>query len=135
MKAVQLMDHNGTIELRDVPEPTPGPGQVLLKMKAAGLCHSDITVMYGQAGTDGYAVPMTLGHECVGEVVGSGDGTKDLVSIGQNVVVYGPWGCGRCEMCAEGFENYCTKAQELGITYPGLGHDGGAAEYMLVDRA
>ena len=78
---------------------------------------------------------MTLGHECEGTVVDAGDGVKHLVTLGEDVLVYGPWGCGRCRQCAEGYENYCYNAAARHITPPGLGHDGGAAEYMLVDRA
>ncbi|MDR0945048.1 MAG: NAD(P)-dependent alcohol dehydrogenase [Bifidobacteriaceae bacterium] len=134
MKAVQLMDWKGTLELRDIPDPTPGAGQVLLKMTAAGLCHSDVAVMNGLGKDLGMQLPMTLGHECVGTVIDAGEGARNLVRMGENVMVYGPWGCGRCEMCAEGYENYCYNATRLNITPPGLGHDGGAAEYMLVDR-
>jgi propanol-preferring alcohol dehydrogenase len=135
MKAVQFLEYGGSPEVRDIPIPEPGPGQVLLKMTAAGLCHSDIAVMEGLAEKSKMPLPMTLGHENVGIVVGAGDGVKHLVTEGESVMVYGPWGCGRCPMCAEGYENYCYNAKRLGITPPGLGHDGGAAEYMLVDRA
>jgi propanol-preferring alcohol dehydrogenase len=104
-------------------------------MKAAGLCHSDIATADLYAKLNGYPVPMTLGHENVGTIVDAGEGARPLVTMGQDVIVYGPWGCGRCEMCAEGYENYCYNAQKLGIGYPGLGRDGGCAEYMTVDRA
>ncbi|MDR1266708.1 MAG: NAD(P)-dependent alcohol dehydrogenase [Propionibacteriaceae bacterium] len=135
MRAIQLIKPQQWPELRDIPEPTPGPGQVLIKITAAGLCHSDIAVMNTFAAQAGYKLPMTLGHECVGTIVDAGEGAKPLVTIGENVMIYGPWGCGRCRMCAEGYENYCYEAASRGITPPGLGHDGGCAEYMLVDRA
>jgi len=135
MRAIQLIEPKKFPELRDVPEPVPGPGQVLLKITAAGLCHSDIAVMEHYAVLNNYPLPMTLGHECVGTIVDAGEGAKPLVTIGEHVMVYGPWGCGRCRMCAEGYENYCLNAAARNITPPGLGHDGGCAEYMLVDRA
>jgi len=135
MRAIQLIKAGEFPELRDVPIPEPGPGQVLLKMTAAGLCHSDIAVMEHYATLNNYPLPMTLGHECVGTVVDAGEGAKPLVAMGEHVMVYGPWGCGRCRMCAEGYENYCYNAAAQNITPPGLGHDGGCAEYMLVDRA
>jgi propanol-preferring alcohol dehydrogenase len=130
-----LLEPNKWPELCEIPEPTPGPGQVLLKVEAAGLCHSDIAVMEHYAVANNYPLPMTLGHEVCGTIVDAGEGAKPLVTIGEKVIVYGPWGCGRCRMCAEGYENYCLNATARNITPPGLGHDGGCAEYMLVDRA
>ncbi|MCL1838028.1 MAG: NAD(P)-dependent alcohol dehydrogenase [Propionibacteriaceae bacterium] len=135
MRAIQLIEPKKFPELRDIPEPTPGPGQVLLKVTAAGLCHSDIAVMEHYAVANNYPLPMTLGHECVGTIVDAGEGARPLVTMGENVMVYGPGGCGRCRMCSTGYENYCYNAAALNITPPGLGHDGGCAEYMLVDRA
>ena len=135
MKAIQLVKPGQWPELREVPVPEPGPGQVLLKVTAAGLCHSDIAVMEHYAAALDYPLPMALGHECAGTVVGAGEGVKHLVTMGEDVLVYGPWGCGRCRQCAEGYENYCYNAAARHITPPGLGHDGGVAEYMLVDRA
>jgi propanol-preferring alcohol dehydrogenase len=55
------------------------------------------------------------------------------IDIGTNVVVYGPWGCGNCWFCAQGQENYCSRAAELGIMPPGLGSPGAIAEYLIVD--
>ncbi|MCL2483257.1 MAG: NAD(P)-dependent alcohol dehydrogenase [Propionibacteriaceae bacterium] len=135
MRAIQLMKPKEFPELREVPMPEPGPGQILLKITAAGLCHSDIAVMESYAVLNNYTLPMTLGHECCGTIVDAGDGVKSQVTIGENVMVYGPWGCGRCRNCAMGYENYCYNAVEMNITPPGLGHDGGCAEYMLVDQA
>ena len=133
MRAIRLIAPKQFPELCDIPTPTPGPGQILVKMTAAGLCHSDIAVMDFYAEALGYPLPMTLGHECAGTIVDAGAGVKAHVTIGENVVVYGPWGCGRCRMCAEGYENYCLNAAADKITPPGLGHDGGCAEYFLVD--
>jgi propanol-preferring alcohol dehydrogenase len=135
MKAIQLVKPGEWPELREVPIPQPGPGQILLKVTAAGLCHSDIAVMNHFAAALNYPLPMTLSHECAGTVVDAGEGVKHLVTIGEDVLVYCAWGCGLCRQCAEGYENYCYNARAQGITPPGLGHDGGAAEYMLVDRA
>ncbi len=135
MRAIQLIKPNEWPELREIPEPVPGPGQVLIKITAAGLCHSDIAVMEHYAASANYPLPMTLGHECVGTIVDAGEGARPLVTIGENIMVYGPWGCGRCRQCAQGYENYCYNAVARNITPPGLGHDGGCAEYMLVDRA
>jgi propanol-preferring alcohol dehydrogenase len=134
MRAIQLIKPGQFPELRDVPQPVPGPGQVLLKMTAAGLCRTDLAVMEGLSHAGPYSLPMTFGHECVGTVVDAGSGAHGLVAMGEAVLVYGPGGCGRCRMCANGYENYCHNAAVLDITPPGLGHDGGCAEYLLVDR-
>ena len=75
---------------------------------------------------------MTLGHEGVGTVAGLGSGATG-VAEGDEVAVYGPWGCGLCRACAEGKENCCPHAAGLGIMPPGLGSPGALAEYMVVD--
>ncbi|MFK0117680.1 NAD(P)-dependent alcohol dehydrogenase [Streptomyces sp. NPDC090994] len=132
MKALQYRTIGAPPEVVTVPDPEPGPGQVLLKVTAAGVCHSDIAVMEWPAEGFPYPLPLTLGHEGVGTVAALGDGVTGL-SEGDAVAVYGPWGCGTCAKCAEGKENYCLRADELGIHPPGLGRPGSMAEYLLVD--
>ena len=135
MKAVQYRTFGASPEVVEIDKPTPGPGQVLLKMTAAGLCHSDVFVM--SIPEDQYflgTLPLTLGHEGVGTVVELGAGVTS-VALGQNVAVYGPWGCGTCHECAQGHENYCERAAEMKILAPGLGAPGAMAEYMIVDDA
>ncbi|MFF3994116.1 NAD(P)-dependent alcohol dehydrogenase [Streptomyces cyaneofuscatus] len=132
MKAVQYRAVGAAPEVVTVPDPEPGPGQVLLKVTAAGVCHSDIAVMNWPADQIPFPLPLTLGHEGVGTVAALGDGVDGL-SVGDSVAVYGPWGCGICVNCAEGKENYCLRASELGIMPPGLGAPGAMAEYMIVD--
>ncbi|WP_406432586.1 NAD(P)-dependent alcohol dehydrogenase [Streptomyces sp. NBC_01589] len=134
MKALQYRTIGAAPEVVTVPDPEPGPGQVLLKVTAAGVCHSDIAVMSWPAESFPYALPLTLGHEGVGTVAALGDGVSG-VQEDDSVAVYGPQGCGRCAKCAEGKENYCLRAVELGIRPPGLGAPGSMAEYMLVDDA
>ncbi|MEU8788798.1 NAD(P)-dependent alcohol dehydrogenase [Streptomyces sp. NPDC048643] len=132
MKALQYRTIGAAPEVVTVPDPEPGPGQVLLKVTAAGVCHSDIAVMSRPAESFPYALPLTLGHEGAGTVAALGDGVSG-VAVGDEVAVYGPWGCGICAKCAEGKENYCLRADELGIRPPGLGAPGAMAEYLLVD--
>ncbi|WP_034263381.1 NAD(P)-dependent alcohol dehydrogenase [Actinospica robiniae] len=134
MKALQYREIGAAPEVVTVPDPEPGPGQVLLKVTAAGVCHSDIAVMSWPADGFPYALPLTLGHEGVGVVAGLGAGVTGLAE-GDSVAVYGPWGCGTCVKCAEGKENYCLRAAELSIMPPGLGAPGSMAEYMIVDSA
>jgi propanol-preferring alcohol dehydrogenase len=132
MKALQYRTIGAPPEVVTVPDPEPGPGQVLLKVTAAGVCHSDIAVMGWPAEGFPYELPLTLGHEGVGTVAALGAGVTGL-NEGDAVAVYGPWGCGTCAKCAEGKENYCLRAGELGIHPPGLGRPGSMAEYLLVD--
>ncbi|MFR9727333.1 NAD(P)-dependent alcohol dehydrogenase [Streptomyces sp. MS19] len=134
MKAVQYREVGQPPEVVTVPDPEPGPGQVLLKVAAAGVCHSDIAVMSWPADTFPFQLPMTLGHEGAGTVAALGDGVTGIAE-GDLVAVYGPQGCGRCALCMQGKENYCLRAAELDINPPGLGAPGAMAEYLLVDDA
>ncbi|WP_440900665.1 NAD(P)-dependent alcohol dehydrogenase [Actinosynnema sp.] len=134
MKAVQYREIGKAPEVVTVPDPEAGPGQVVLEVAAAGVCHSDIAVMEWPAEVYGYGFPLTLGHEGVGKVAALGQGVTGL-KVGEMVAVYGPQGCGSCAKCAEGKENYCLRAAELGINPPGLGAPGAMAEYMLIDNA
>ncbi|RBY91060.1 NAD(P)-dependent alcohol dehydrogenase [Blastococcus sp. TF02A-30] len=132
MRAVQYRTIGSEPEVVDVPTPEPGPGQIRLRVSAAGLCHSDSFVMGLPEEQYGYGLPLTLGHEGAGVVDALGDGVTG-VEVGEPVAVYGPWGCGLCHACATGAENYCPHAAGLGIAPPGLGSPGALAEYMLVD--
>ncbi|MDF1478923.1 NAD(P)-dependent alcohol dehydrogenase [Leifsonia sp. H3M29-4] len=137
MKALQYIEIGTPPQVVDVPKPTPGPGQVLLKVTAGGVCHSDAFVMSlpaDQYDVFGFGLPLTLGHEGAGVVAELGEGVTGI-AIGDAVAVYGPWGCGRCHNCSQGKENYCTEAARLGIKPPGLGAPGSMAEYVLIDDA
>lgn len=134
MKALQYREIGAEPEVVEVETPEPGPGQVRLKVTAAGACHSDSFIMGLPADQYGWGLPLTLGHEGVGVVDKLGDGVTGL-ALGESVAVYGPQGCGRCYQCAQGKENYCSRAAELGIAPPGLGAPGSMAEYMLVPDA
>ncbi|MEU6558778.1 NAD(P)-dependent alcohol dehydrogenase [Nocardia nova] len=132
MKALQYVTVGEEPEVREIPTPEPGPGQVLLKVTAAGVCHSDDFVMSMPLESFGFELPLTLGHEGAGTVAAVGDGVRGL-EVGTSTVVYGPWGCGNCWFCAQEMENYCSRAAELGIFPPGLGAPGAIAEYLIVD--
>jgi alcohol dehydrogenase, propanol-preferring len=134
MKAYQLTAWQSAPEMRDVPVPEPGPGEVLIKVGGAGACHSDLHLMEWPEGTMGFDLPFTLGHENAGWVEALGAGVKGL-EPGEAVAVYGPWGCGRCRACRLSAENYCERQAEIGAFGGGLGLDGGMAEYMLVPHS
>ena len=137
MLALRLLQWKSPAELVEVPKPTPGPGQVVIRIGGAGACHSDLHLMRDfEAGAMPWGPPFTLGHENAGWVDSVGSGVTE-VAPGQAVAVYGPWGCGKCPRCRIGFETYCDNP--AGAPIPsgggGLGLDGGMAEYMLVPDA
>lgn len=127
MRAVQYTRHGGPVEINEVPTPTPGPGQVLLRVLAAGLCHSDEFIMGlpEEVYLQRYPFPLTMGHEAAGVIEAVGSGVSE-VAPGQNYLVYGPWGCGVCAPCRRGEENYCANG-------PVMRRPGAMADFMLVD--
>jgi propanol-preferring alcohol dehydrogenase len=132
VRALRLTGWKHEPELLEIPDPEPGPGQVVIRVGGAGACHSDLHVMEEfEPGTVPYELPFTLGHENAGWVESLGAGVHGL-EVGQPVAVYGPWGCGRCHRCRSGFENYCEHQAEIGAAGGGLGRDGGMASRMLI---
>jgi propanol-preferring alcohol dehydrogenase len=120
--------------LVDVDEPSPGPGEVVVRVGGAGACHSDLHLMHEfEAGITPWSPPFTLGHENAGWVHALGDGVVGF-QIGQPVAVYGAWGCGDCGPCGSGDEPYCGNPAAAPVPRGGggLGRDGGMAELMLV---
>jgi propanol-preferring alcohol dehydrogenase len=128
MRALRL-GTTGEAALVDVEVPEPGPGQVLVKVAGAGLCHSDLHLLH--AGLE-LERPFTLGHETAGWVEARGPGVAGP-EPGEPVLVHGAWGCGRCTRCRAGVEQLCPDA----AASPGSGifRDGGLAEYLLVPAA
>ncbi|MDQ1125675.1 propanol-preferring alcohol dehydrogenase [Microbacterium sp. SORGH_AS 505] len=113
------------VEERDIPR--PGPGQVLVRLEACGLCHTDIHAMRGDWPVKP-TLPLVPGHEGVGiiEAIGEGVATR---TVGQRVAM--PWlahACGECRYCIDGRENLCERQYNNGY-----GVDGGYQEYMLAD--
>ncbi len=137
MRALRLKSWKSEPELAEVPEPVPGPGQVVVRVGGAGACHSDLHLMHDFGnGQLPWEPPFTLGHENAGWVHRVGDGVTGL-SVGQPVAVYGPWGCGECARCRVGAEKYCENpaAAPVPAGGGGLGLDGGMADYLLVPAA
>jgi propanol-preferring alcohol dehydrogenase len=128
MQAVRFMGVGRPAQIEDVPKPSPAPGQILIKVGGAGVCHSDLHVMEEDLG---FKPPFTLGHENAGWVAALGQGVTGFKE-GDPVAVYGPWGCGRCHACQLSMENYCENWAQVEGFGGGLGLDGGMADYMLV---
>ncbi len=127
------------LKLFERPTPTPQGTEVLLRVLAAGVCHSDIHFwdgVYDMGGGKqlklterGITLPLTMGHESVGEVVALGPDAKG-VKIGDRRLVY-PWiGCGQCPVCTRGEENLCTKPKFIGVHRPG-----GYSDHLIVPHA
>lgn len=131
MQAVRFVGVGQPARIVDVAQPSPGPGQVLVRIGGAGVCHSDLHVMEEELG---FKPPFTLGHENAGWVAALGQGATGFKE-GDAVAVYGPWGCGRCHACQLTMENYCENWAQVDGFGGGLGLDGGMAEYMLVPAA
>ncbi|MBI3786425.1 MAG: NAD(P)-dependent alcohol dehydrogenase [Deltaproteobacteria bacterium] len=131
MKAYRITQWQAAAEFCNVDIVEPGPGQVLVKVAGAGVCHSDLHIM-DAPGALPYALPFTLGHENAGWVEKVGPGV-DGFAPGEPVIAYSVWGCGRCATCRVGAENYCEKAPLF--SGGGLGLDGGMASHMLVPSA
>ncbi|MFG2276108.1 NAD(P)-dependent alcohol dehydrogenase [Streptomyces chartreusis] len=117
------------LELTEIPSPAPKMGEVLLKVGAVGLCHTDLHIL--DAPEDAFPVPLTLGHEISGRVAEVGSGVRDW-RPGQAAAVFGLNFCGNCPACLAGRENQCRMRAIGGI---GLTQDGGLADYVAVPAA
>jgi alcohol dehydrogenase, propanol-preferring len=125
VRAYRLMGA-GRAEVVDLPRPEPGPGEALLRVLAAGVCRTDVDLLHG--GGDGLALPVTLGHEIVGEVTALGEGVASPQRAAV-VAVYELLGCGRCRACAGGQANVCRDVSPGAI---GITRDGGMADHVVV---
>lgn len=124
---------DSTVELRSVPVPSPGHGEVLLRVKASTICGSDIRCIYHQhlgKGPEGYQ-GVIAGHEPCGQIVVTGEGCRRF-KTGDRVIVYHISGCGVCSDCRRGYMISCT-SQEYRRAY-GWQRDGGMAEYMVAEE-
>jgi alcohol dehydrogenase, propanol-preferring len=125
MRAAVVTGFKEPLEVRDVDVPKPGPGQVLVRIEASGLCHTDIHAAHGDWPVKP-KLPLIPGHEGVGRIVELGEGV-DTLALGDRVAL--PWlalACGRCRYCIAGHETYCQQPQYMGYTI-----DGGYAEYTI----
>jgi NADPH:quinone reductase-like Zn-dependent oxidoreductase len=129
MRAVIIREHGGpeVLSLEEVADPSPGPGEVLVKVRAVALNHLDVWVRRGVAGA-GFHLPMTTGADVSGEIAGLGDGVSGL-ALGDPVMVLPGISCGHCVRCLSGADQLCPDYEILGESRPG-----GQAEYVVVPR-
>jgi propanol-preferring alcohol dehydrogenase len=127
MRAAVVTELGAPLVVKDVPVPEPGPGQVLVRVEASGLCHTDIHAARGDWPVKPTA-PFVPGHEGVGIVERLGAGVTEL-KVGQRVAM--PWlgyACGRCRYCVSGMETLCSQQKNTGYSI-----DGGYAEYAVAE--
>lgn len=131
MRAVKFVGVGKPPEVVDVEKPSPKPGEILVRIGGAGVCHSDLHVL--EEGL-GFEPGFTLGHENAGWIDAMGTGAAGFKE-GDAVAVFGPWGCGHCHACQLSLENYCENWASIKGFGGGLGLDGGMAEYMVVPNS
>lgn len=128
MKAiVKTRQEAGAFEVKEVPTPKPGRGEILVQVKAASLCYTDVAILNNKyKGRKPVPIPIILGHEGAGIVSELGEGVEN-VSIGDRVGMEVVYGCGACINCLNGYSNMCPNWRHVGITY-----DGVFAEYVVI---
>jgi len=115
------------LELIDLPIPKPGPKQILVKVSACGVCHTELDEIEGRLPPTIY--PIVLGHEIVGRVEGLGSGTSKFKKGNRVGIAWINWACGECSFCLKGKENLCDRAK-----WTGKDVDGGYAQYTVVSE-
>jgi len=127
MRAMVVERYGEPLRMVDLPVPTAGPGQVLVRVLGCGVCRSDLKVAAGAMPfSPSLRLPHVPGHEISGEIAALGPGARGRV--GDRVVVFNYWGCGTCVHCQAGEENLCLNLQGwVGFTSPG-----GFQEYLAV---
>ncbi|HYI07637.1 MAG TPA: zinc-binding dehydrogenase [Thermoanaerobaculia bacterium] len=126
MKAIRLTAPNQPLQLDEVTGPEPGPGEVVVDVHRAGICHTDA---HYRAGTGTTVLPVTLGHEIAGVVSAIGEGVTE-VREGERVALHYLTSCGECERCRDFGEQFCPTGAMLGKD-----RDGGYAQQIVVPAA
>ncbi len=121
MRAAVLHRFDAPLEVREVPEPTPGPDEALVRVRAVGICGTDLKIASGAFSTT--PLPIILGHEVAGELASPAAG----MGRGQRVACYVYDPCGRCRWCRAGQDTLCPASRRIGFD-----RDGGLAEYVAV---
>lgn len=127
MNAMVLEAAGRPLEPRSLPLPSAGPGQLLVKVAACGVCRTDLHVVDGEL-TDP-KLPLIPGHEIVGRVALRGDGVERFTEGERVGIPWLGWTCGQCRFCQRGQENLCEQARFTGYTL-----DGGYADFVVADQ-
>jgi propanol-preferring alcohol dehydrogenase len=124
MRALVLEAAGRPLRVAELPDPEPGPGEVLLRVRACGVCRTDLHIVDGELTRP--KLPLVLGHQIVGEVAAAGDRFEPGMRVG---VPWLGWTCGECRYCLAGAENLCDRAR-----FTGYDLDGGYAELAVADE-
>ena len=116
------------LQIADLPIPVPGDGEILVKVAACGICHTELDEIEGRTPPPSY--PVILGHQVVGRVVKGGPNTGRFQPGARVGIAWIHWACGSCRHCGEGLENLCA-----GFKATGRDVNGGYAEYTLATEA
>src|SRR3954468_7055399 len=127
MRAVQIAEQGGDLELVEREVPDPGPGEVLVRVEACGICHSDA---FAKDGYPGVTWPVVPGHEIAGEIAKVGERVEGWQERDRAGVGWFGGNCGHCEACRAGDLIAC---ENMGV--PGVTFDGGYADYVVVPAA
>src|SRR5689334_17608350 len=128
MKALLLSEYK-KLEIADLPTPSPGPGDLLVRVAACGICGSDV---HGYDGSSGRRIPpIVMGHEAAGIVAGVGAGVKSFRE-GDRVTFDSTIYCGECAFCRSGEANLCDNRQVLGVSCGDYRRAGAFAEYVVL---
>jgi len=126
LKKISLVEEK-PLELIDLPEPTPGPGQIRVKVSACGVCHTELDEIEGRLPPSRF--PMILGHEIVGRVENLGPAVTKFKQGDRVGIAWINWACGQCSFCLKGEENLCDKAK-----WTGKDVNGGYAHYTVLSE-
>jgi 2-desacetyl-2-hydroxyethyl bacteriochlorophyllide A dehydrogenase len=124
MKAVRMIEVGQPLQLQEIPMPVVGDGDILVRVRAAGICHSDVHYRAGRSPV--HPLPLTLGHEVAGVVEQVG-GHVSRIALGDRVCLHYNITCGECYYCSTGSEQFCGDVLMLGHYT-----NGGYAEYIAV---
>jgi L-iditol 2-dehydrogenase len=130
MKALVLTQYN-CFELQDVPAPQPAPHEVLIEVKACGICGSDVHGMDGSTGRR--LPPIIMGHEAAGIIAAVGEQVHQF-AVGDRVTFDSMISCRACWFCRRGQENLCDSRRVLGVSCTEFKQDGALAEYVVVPQ-
>jgi propanol-preferring alcohol dehydrogenase len=127
MRAAVVHDFHQPLRIEERPTPVPGAGQVLVKIEASGLCHTDVHAAHGDWPVQP-SLPFVPGHEGVGIVEAIGPGVAHLAEGDRVAVPWLGWACGACEYCASGWETLCLQQRNTGYSI-----DDGYADYVVAE--